>query len=146
MMRGFEHCVRSIKRKITLKMDKLSDTVMRPVISGAIAAAGVKFLFDGDTSLIYMGREVPVWLLTAGVVGVSEAVGGISRNYVMPYVDPSGKSYWVQMLAQPALTGGVSVLAMNLAVGGDFDASKIFLLGAGSSVAADYIERTFMKK
>ena len=117
-------------------MDKLPQTIMKPLLTGLIAGIGGSFVFGysltSDTVRLF---NMPV--NTALAFGLSTAagsyLGAVSGNYLLPMIPNNSWVNSESMLVQPALSG-LGTMAVMWA-GGEIDTSvsagfiKSFALG-----------------
>lgn len=124
----------------------LKETLMKPLVTGAIGAAATYFFFDGNQMITIGGMNINAALFTFGALTASEYVGETMKNYVLPYLPQSGYAASLEgALLVPVLTGGV--LTGSYLLLGISDKSSIiplFVLGAGSSMAGDYVFNHFL--
>ncbi len=127
-------------------MNKLSETVAVPALTGAIAVAEGMFLYPNDAyALPGIGVvSAPVGLGVSAAVGA--AVGQVGGNYILPIIPGAiGKYANIEKrVANPIVCGAATYGIAKLA-GNDNASGNVFAVGATSNVLASYAYDTFMK-
>lgn len=123
----------------------MSQTLMKPLITGAIAAAGSYFFFDGGNSIYVLGTTLPGYVWIGIAAAGSDYVGEIGANYILPKLSGDWASMEAALL-QPVLCGGALVgFNMIAGVSAPGSAMPTFLLGAGSEMASNYVFKNFVR-
>ena len=118
-------------------MNKMSEDVMVPVLSGAAAYLISKFYGNsGPLSFPLIGEIGDGNLVVGLVVGTSSFVGKFVKNFLLPYVpriaDFAQKGAdFVSPVINSALVYGM--------FGGNIPLMQAVVIGGGATIAADYV-------
>ena len=131
----------------------ISDNLIVPVAAGGLAYLGSKFLLGNNGSVVLGGMNLDVNIAEGIVVAASAGVANVSKNFILtkipniPVISPKV----LQMSVGPVLCG-VSNLVANQYLLSSSNENRYssntnsptmvnsFLLGAGSYVAAEYVQ------
>ena len=123
-------------------MDKLSQTISKPLITGAVGSLLSKMILNGADMNLY-GYSIPSYLVDGVIITSASYVNEISKNYTLPLLGLNDQgSKTVQMIASPLLTGGFVAASVVIFNGGDSSGLLTsVLLGASSEIAGQYAGR-----
>ena len=133
-------------------MDKLPETIGKPLLTGVAAAILGKFILGydlgGSIRIFNMSINAPLGIGLAA--GGGALVGSTLSNYVLPLIPSNSWVYNEGMIIQPALTGAATTALIWLGGGIDNRVSTgyylSFITGASANIAADYSYKTFFNK
>jgi hypothetical protein len=119
-----------------------TDTWVRPLFIGGVAAAAGGFLIGSDPVSVF-GMDVPPMLLIGGAAIVGELAGTAVHDMVLTRISGGNASLAAteNMVLAPLLTGGFTYAAVALATGSMLSLAgglELMAVGAGSHVAGAY--------
>jgi hypothetical protein len=120
------------------------DLAVKAAATAAVAGVAASFLVEpAQVSLLGMQMSSTVGIAAGAAAG--SVVADLAHNYVLPLI-PHNQKY--EKMEHAALSvgasGGGAYLATSLMGNASF--LPIFAIGAGSYVAADYIQHNFINK
>lgn len=111
------------------------------LIAGGVAA-GVSFLLGDNVSVPLLGIEMPAYLATGVGVVAGDFIGDNLATFAKRKMNINNPM--LNNAISPATTAAVTYLLLNNSVPGGIASGgtiRTLAIGAGSSVAADYIKR-----
>ena len=127
---------------------QIGNVVIKPLISGVIAALGASMYFDDTSaSISFLGMNVSGQLAIGVSVAVSDLASQSLSQWVFPLLPDAGS--WnnaVTMALAPTLAGVTSVVVMGPLTEtiNSFQYPKIFLLSGASVALGDYASKNFI--
>jgi hypothetical protein len=125
---------------------KLESTFVKPAVAGAISAGISCYQFPSQTVSLF-GSNVPVWAVMGLSTAAATLAGEVAGNYVLPHIPNVGSATLQNVLQtglNPALAAGANVLALQQLAPTQYASTGLAMslaIGAGSYIAADYINR-----
>lgn len=131
-----------------MSRSKIVETFAKPVLSGVIAGAIAPPLLGTTYDSIVpglMNLSTPVAVGLAVAVGTG--AGTVAKDWVLPYIPRNSKFAESEgMLLTPVLSGAASTLILSRALDGSMKSyAYAFAIGAGSSMAGDYLHNTILR-
>ena len=123
-----------------------TDTWVRPLFIGGVAAAAGGFLIGSDPIPVF-GMGVPPMLLLGGAAVAGELAGAAVHDMVLTKISGGDQrlAQTENMILAPALTGAFAYAAVALGTGSTLSmtgAVELMALGAASHVAGSYMYDT----
>lgn len=126
------------------------DTFLKPAVTAAVGAAVGKYTIFPEGSVMFGETPIPLWVATAVALYGAGVVGELLSTKVFPYLSRGQR--WeaggmVAGLVQPAAVGlanGAVWSLVNSGAATEKGVANIFLLGAASEIAGDYIYNHFV--
>jgi hypothetical protein len=127
-------------------MNMKGDLVKAAVTGATGALAGYIFLNEGSGSFKLFSLNVPTSLALFAASATGSLAADIAHDYILPNINKDSKltnieSALLQLGVSGAATSGILVYGAGAPVQ---NIPNMFLLGAGSAVAGDYINSKFI--
>jgi hypothetical protein len=128
------------------QVEKISEIVTKPILVGAIGAAGARYLLDNDGDLVLFGNRIPGWAGFFGTLALTSAVSTVLKDYALPYI-PENKDYanMESMAVAPVINGLVLYGVLKAGSLQQPAFVPFFTLGAGSEIAGSYTYNGFVQ-
>ena len=119
----------------------LKEKVMKGAIAGTIAGVASSALFGESGSTTLLGIDMPIPVAIGVANGAASVAADFAHDYIFPHIPGNQKYTTIEStLLGVGVAGGATTWLLNkenLSLG---TAMNGFALGAGSYVAADYID------
>lgn len=124
-------------------VDKLKETFIPSILTGAIGAGAYYFMYNQPGMMSMKVPFGPIELnpifAVAGSAMVGNLVGETATHFILPYVQSYGTVAHEELIVPPVLSGISTYLAARFMVSENAEILPTFLIGGGSSVASKYI-------
>lgn len=123
--------------------DKIKQDLVPATLSAASGIVFYKFLLEQDLTDTYgfFGMNVPAWALIGSTIFVSSLVGNVLQNNVLPLIPGNALAGYEGMIVKPAISGLATYGIIYVGESADASFGSLFLLGAGSVFAGDYLSK-----
>lgn len=123
-------------------MQKLTNEFGTSLLSAGISVVASSFLLGVDltTNVNLFGMNIPMYGAIGLVVGGSDAIAKISHDYVIENIGFMQNIANIEgRLIPPILSGTASYILFYTTISSDVSLINSVLLGAGSTISAEYI-------
>lgn len=124
-------------------LDKIKQDAIPSLIAGAVSIPLYSFILGNpiNTELPFFSMTAPAWAVVGGTVTLSQLLGNVLENQVLPYIPQNQYASQEAMIVKPTLTGLAVYGISYLGISNETSFIRTFGLGAGSSIVGDYTSR-----
>lgn len=109
----------------------------KAALTGALAGAAASVLVGGDSSVPFIGMQLPTSVAVGLGCAAGSVTGDLAHKYVLPHIPQNQKFQGVETIA---ISAGASILGAYAAtMGTGLPLTTVALLGGGSFVGSDYV-------
>lgn len=123
--------------------DKIKESVIPSVITGAIGAGVYYFMYNipgmENIKVPFGPLELSPIMAIGAASGLGNLVGETATHFVLPHIQSMGLVQKEEFIVPPILSGVSTYLVSRFMVSENAELLPTFLIGAGSSAGAKYV-------